>query len=238
MKSDSLFTWRSLTAGGSVRVLKYTFGPGTANMLAVQLEDGSWLVVSPASGAQPFVLEDLVDGGTVSALVAPNGYHHLGQQQWRERFPEAVSYAPEGALPRLAQKSPGIAYHRLAELAERVGSRVELVIPRGLRAPDLLLRVSVPGDTVWWLGDLFSNSSAADQVWWLRHILAPLAGSGLGYRRNRKPGLVYVRDSAEWLSSLRESVGHHLPSIAVPAHGDPVVEDAAARTERLLADSL
>ena len=182
------------------------------------------------------MLDELAEDGTVSALIAPNAFHHRGQPAWRRRFPDAVSYAPEGALPRLAQKSPGVPYRPISELIERVRPRVDPFTPLGLKAPDMLVRVSVPGDTVWWMGDLFSNSTAADQVWWLRRLVAPLAGSGLGYRRNAKPGLVYVRDRAAWLGSIRDALGRHPPSIVVPAHGDPVSEDAAPRTQQLLSD--
>ena len=232
----TLHAWRSLTADGSVRRLKYSFGPGTANTLAIRLEDGTWLVVSPATGAPPSVLEDLAKDRTVRALLAPNAFHHRGQPAWRRRFPDAVSYAPDGAMPRLAEKSPGVSYRPISELIERVRPRVELFAPLGLKAPDLLVRASVPGDAVWWMGDLFSNGTAADQVWWLRRLVAPLVGSGLGYRRNAKPGLVYVRDRAAWLRSIRDALGSHPPSIVVPAHGDPVSEDAARRTQLLLSD--
>jgi hypothetical protein len=107
-------------------------------------------------------------------------------------------------------------------------------MPLGLKAPDLMFRISVPGHTVWWMGDLFSNNSAADQVWWLRRLVAPLAGGGLGYRRNARPGLIYVRDRAAWLRSIADEVGNHPPTIAVPAHGDPVLADTARRTRELL----
>jgi glyoxylase-like metal-dependent hydrolase (beta-lactamase superfamily II) len=225
--------WQPLTQDGSVRYLKYRFGPGTANTLAVRLEDGTWLVISPATGVSPAVLDDLAKDGAVSALVAPNAFHHLGQAPWRRRFPSALSYAADEAFPRLARKSPDVSYRSTSELKERVRSRVDVFMPLGLKAPDLMFRISVPGATVWWMGDLFSNNTAADQVWWLR-LVAPLAGSGLGYRRNAKPGLIYVRDRAAWLRSMADEVGNHPPTIVIPAHGDPVLEDAARRTRQLL----
>ena len=233
MKPDALCTWRSLTDDRSVRWLKYSFGPGTANTLAVRLDEGTWLVVSPAVDAPSAALDELSKDGAVTALLAPNPYHHRGQQAWRLRFPEAVSYAPEGALQRLAKKSPDIVYHPIAELAERATARVSFFVPDGLKAPDMLLRVSAGGGNVWWMGDLFSNSAAGDQVWWLR-LLAPLFGSGLGYRRNSKPGVVYVKDQGTWLRSIGGAIAAHSPSVVVPAHGDPVVDDTASRTQALV----
>ena len=234
MNREGLHVWRKLTEDGSVRFLKYTFGPGTANTLAVRLDDGTWLVVSPATGVAPGVLDELANEGPVSALVAPNAYHHLGQPLWRARFPSAVSYAAEDAISRLQKKSPDVPYRSTSELPEQ---SVRIVTPLGMKSPDLLLSVTISNGVLWWMGDLFTNSTATDQVWWLRRIIAPLAGSGLGYRRNSKPKVIYVRDPVVWLGSVRDAVTSRPPSIVVPAHGDPVTEDTARQTQALLREA-
>jgi hypothetical protein len=41
---------------------------------------------------------------------------------------------------------------------------------------------------------------------------------------------VYVRQRDLWLASVRSAVAAHPPSVVVPAHGDPIVADAAERT--------
>jgi glyoxylase-like metal-dependent hydrolase (beta-lactamase superfamily II) len=83
------------------------------------------------------------------------------------------------------------------------------------------------------MGDQFSNSSVADQIWPLR-FLARFVGGGLGYRCNSKPEMVYVRDRAAWIRSIREALEECAPAIVVPAHGDPVTEDAVVRTRRAI----
>ncbi|MFZ5896757.1 MAG: hypothetical protein ACOY0T_37215 [Myxococcota bacterium] len=226
--------WRSLTPNDDVRWLKYSFGPGSANSLAVRLDDGGWLVVSPAANAPDSVVDELARDGGVTALLAPNAYHHTGQSAWRRRFPSATSYAASAALPRLHRKSPGIDYHPLEELVAMLPRRIQLVVPDGLKQPDVLLRIESGAGRVWWLGELFSNTSSGDQIFLLR-LLARLAGSGLGYRRNTRPGLVYVADEKAWLASLRRMLEAHPPAIVVPAHGDPVDENVAARTQALVA---
>ena len=236
MNPTALDRWQNLTSDGSVRWLKYSWGPATANTLAARLEDGTWLVVAPSTGSPSSVRDDLSKDGAVSTLIAPNGYHYLGQRAWRLHFPSANSYAPEGALPRLSRKSPDVPYRPTSELIARVRPRVTLFIPAGMKAPDMLVRVSVAGTTVWWMGDMFTNSAVDDQNWLLRFI-APLAGSGLGYRRNSKPGLVYVRDREAWLHSIINALDANPPSIVVPAHGSPVLEDTARRTRYLLTES-
>lgn len=172
----------------------------------------------------------------MSALIAPNAYHYLGQRAWRLHFPGATSYAPSGALARLSRKSPDVPYRLASDLIETIQPRVGFLVPEGMKSPDMLIRISVAGSTVWWMGDLVTNTAVDDQNWLLR-IIAPLAGSGLGYRRNSKPGLVYVRDAKAWLHSITNALDAEPPSIVVPAHGSPVIEDTARRTRYLLRES-
>lgn len=233
MNPTPLHRWQNLTSDGSVRWLKYSWGPGTANTLAARLQDGTWLVVAPSVGSPSSVLEDLTKDGTVSALIAPNAYHYLGQQAWRQYFPGAASYAPAGALPRLSKKSPEVPYRPASELIETIQPRMSFLVPEGMKTPDMLIRIPAAGATVWWMGDLFTNSARDDLNWLLRRI-APLAGSGLGYRRNSRPGLIYVQNPTAWLHSIRNALDADPPSIVVPAHGNPVTEDTARRTRDLL----
>jgi hypothetical protein len=222
--------WRSLSSDGSVRWLAYSFGPGHAGSLAVQLEADEWLVVSPPWRAAPEVYEALT--GDVVALVAPNAYHHRGQEEWRARFPGATSYAHAGALERLARVSRDVTYRPLEDLA--LPAHITIVTPDGQKQPDILLRVNALDGPIWWLGELFSNVAKSEQAWPLRLLARFVAGSGLGYRRNQRPGLVYVRDPHAWLTSVHAAVQPAPPTIAVPAHGAPVVDDAPSRTLALL----
>jgi glyoxylase-like metal-dependent hydrolase (beta-lactamase superfamily II) len=226
--------WRPLTGEGDVRVLKYSWGPASANALAVRLGGKGWLVVSPPRGAPATVHDQLADDGGVVALLAPNAYHYLGQSEWRRRFPAATSWAPQGALRRLATRSQQ-AFGKAEELAHELPPGLALVFPDGQKSPDTLLRVTTASaEVVWWLGDLFSNTTRADQAWWLRP-LARLGGSGPGYRRNSRPELVYVSQRASWLASVSSALAAHPPTLVVPAHGDPVTDDVAVRTTRVLA---
>lgn len=225
--------WRSLTADGNVRWLKYSWGPASASSLAIRLPHRGWLVVSAPVGASASAADELEADGGVALLLAPNAYHHLGQRAWRRRFPTATSWAPRSAHPRLTAKSKDIPYGAAEDLAAELSPHIEVVAPDGQKTTDLLLRTETGGDVVWWLGDLFSNTGPADAIWPLR-LLARLAGSGPGFRRNTKPGLVYVRDQATWLASVRSALTPRLPTIAVPAHGDPLADAAAARTAALL----
>ena len=235
MKGAHLNIWRPLTTDGSVQWLKYSFGPGTANALAVKPGTGGWIVVSPPADPPASVFETLEQQGGVGALIAPNAYHNLGQPSWRARFPQAVSFAPSGAHARLAKRTRGVPYRPLEELAHQLQPS-SVFLPEGMKTPDILIRVPISDGFLWWMGDQFSNSSVNDQIWPLR-LLARFVGSGLGYRCNSKPELVYVSDRAAWLGSIRQALEESPPTIVVPAHGDPVTEDTAART-RLAIDAV
>jgi hypothetical protein len=242
MKAAHLYQWIPVaTAGmplaregmapareGELLWLKYSFGPGTANSLALKLRDGTWLVISPPSESPNYIYDELDRQGGVSALFAPNAYHNRGQPAWRARFPNAVSYAPVGARSRLSTKTPGIEYRPFDELA-RILMPARILVPEGMKSPDVMFQIPATLGTVWWMGDQFSNSSVSDQIWPLR-LLARFVGSGLGYRCNSKPELVYVQDRAAWLGSIRAALEKLPPTVVIPAHGDPVTKDAAART--------
>jgi glyoxylase-like metal-dependent hydrolase (beta-lactamase superfamily II) len=229
----ALQTWTPLTADGSVLALKYSFGVGTANTMAVRLQDGSWLVVSPSTKSPPAVLDDLAAKGPVSALLAPNGFHHMGQQAWRARFPEAVSYAPAGALPRLRKQAPDVPFHPADELSAKLPSTAAILQPDGMKAPDLLVRATTADGTVWFSGDLLSNTGPEDMGPVPRFILG-LLGGGSGYRFNRMPTIVYVKDRSAWFASVLRAFEQAPPTVILPAHGDPVRDDAMAKSRAIL----
>ena len=224
--------WQDLTPDGAVRYLKYSFGLGKANSLALRLDGGAWLVVSPPRDASPEVFDRLGKDGGVAALVAPNAYHNLGQKPWRERFPDAVSYAPAGALPRLAKKAPGVPFQPLDALVPKLPSHIAIVAPDGMKLPEVLLHATTGGATVWFSGDLISNTGKADMGLGGR-IIFKLLGGGDGYRLNRVPAMVYVKDKKAWRASVKAAFEANPPTIVVPGHGDPVTSDAAARTRAL-----
>jgi hypothetical protein len=228
----ALNNWQSLTRDGAVRTLKYSFGFGRANALAVRLDDGSWCVLSPPVGVPDGAFDALAKEGPVRALVAPNGFHHMGQKAWRERFPAARSYAPENALARLAKKCPAVPYLPVSELAGSLGARLALFAPDGQKTTDLLASAESGGERVWYTGDLISNTGPEDTNF-LPRMMLTLFGGGGGYRLNRVPAMVYLRDKAAWRRAVGARLRDEPPTTVLPAHGAPVTLDAAQRTNAL-----
>ena len=228
-----LHQWKNLVADGSVRGLKYSFGLGVANCMAARLDDGTWLVVSPAMGVPAAALDDLAKDGEVSALVANNGFHHMGQAAWRKRFPQAVSYAPTGSLPRLTKKATGVTFRPLDELRAKLPDRISLLEPDGQKSPDLLACVNTTAGAVWFTGDLISNTVHAEMKAVPRFIFTMLGG-GPGYRFNPVPAIVYLADKPAWKAAVRALVAKKPPVVVLPGHGDPIDTDAPARTLAIL----
>jgi hypothetical protein len=225
-------TWENLTEDGGVRWLKYSFGPGTATSLAAHLDDGTWLVVSPPRDPSSELMGGL--GGDVSALLAPNGYHHMGQAAWRARFPQAKSYAATDSLERLAKKSSSIPYEPLEALRAKLPSRIEVLRPEGMKVSDLMVRATSASGTVWYTGDLLSNLEKGD-VSWAVGLLFSLLGGGQGYRYNGVPAMVYMKDRGAWGRSVRAAMEKSPPTALLPGHGAPFRDNAAKRTREILA---
>lgn len=228
-----MHAWTNLTADGNVRALLYSFGLGTANTFAARLDDGAWLVVSPATGAPRAALEALERDGGVSALVAPNAFHHMGQAEWREVFPKAQSFAPEGAIRRLAKQARGIPFEALEPWAAQLPQRVRLWVPDGMKAPDLVASVASGSESAWFGGDLVSNTVAGD-IKPIPRFIFGLLGGGEGYRFNKVPAMVYLRDREAWKASMRARVDADPPTVMLPAHGRPLRDDVAAKTRAIL----
>src|SRR5262249_50592593 len=92
--------WKTLSENPLVMVREYTFGPGSANALAVGLPNKKLLLVSPPTNIPAAELSALTSYGEVAALLAINGAHHLGLSPCRGAFPGAVTYAAPRAKDR------------------------------------------------------------------------------------------------------------------------------------------
>ncbi len=94
--------------------LQFILLPISARMTVVRLGDGGLLVHSP-SQLTPELQAAIAELGPVRALIAPNRFHHLYLNAWREAFPEAhVAIAPGlpskrkdlAELPLLGNEAP------------------------------------------------------------------------------------------------------------------------------------
>jgi hypothetical protein len=78
-------------------------------MGVIRLEPGNRLVILSPIQPTPALERDLAAIGVVTDVVAPNAFHHLHLEAFRQRFPRATVWGPPG----LKQKCPHLALDRL-----------------------------------------------------------------------------------------------------------------------------
>ncbi len=121
--------WTVLDRDAGVLSRTYEFNDkrGTCNTFAVQLPDGSMLVMSPSAGTPEAAWEELAEFGDVSTMVTPNGFHHLGQKEWRARYPNADNFASPEAAARIAKQNPDVpGFRPISEVQDRLGESIKL----------------------------------------------------------------------------------------------------------------
>jgi len=226
--------WNIIDDEARVLWREYAFTKGAyATTLVFRGVDGL-VVVSPGTGLSAREYDALREHGEVRALVANNTFHRLGQAPWRAHFPDAVSYAPSGALKVLEKKDPGIPFRPLSDLA--LPAHVRCDDPPGFKTGDVILSVRTRKGAVWYTSDLLTNIQRlpSPPVRWL----FTWTGSAPGFRLF-KPGVwFFVNDKKALRAWMLERVANDPPSVVVPAHGpafdaDDVAALAQAQIERL-----
>ena len=223
--------WQIFDARTPVLTYEYSFGPGTANSLAVGVE-GGLVVVSPPCRARSGIFEDLSAYGTVRALVASNAFHHLGLAEWKAQYPDALIFAPAQSIARVERQTKLRGIRPLAEAASIMGSRLELTDMPHYRTGEVLVRMATERGLAWYVTDIIMNLRALPRnpvvslMFWL-------SGSGPGLRINNIAPLFMVRDKAalkRWLAAEFERTP---PDWLIPTHGATV--DGGANREQLRA---
>lgn len=212
--------WKIFDASIPVLTYEYSFGPGTANALAVGVE-GGLAVVSPPCRVAGGVFDDLSRYGPVRALVASNAFHYLGLAGWKARFPEALLFAPMQSVARVERQSKLRGIRPLAEAASLAGSRVELTDMPHYRTGEVLVRIASERGLLWYVTDIVLNLPALPRNPIVR-LLFGLSGSGPGLKFNNVAPLFMVRDKAalkRWLAAEFEKAP---PKWLIPTHGDIV----------------
>ena len=226
--------WHVIDDEACVLWREYSFTRGAyATTMVFRGVDGL-VVVSPGRGLEARAYDALREHGEVRALVANNSFHHLGQSAWRERFPDAASYAPGGALVALKKKAPGIGFRPLAELA--LPAHVRCDDPPGFKTGETLVSVRTGKGTVWFTGDLLTNiqKTPPPPIRWL----FTWTGSAPGFRLFKPAVWLMVRDRKAVRAWVLQRLASDPPAIIVPAHGPAfaagdVAGLARAQIERL-----
>jgi len=228
--------WNVLERESAILWREYSFGGGVATTFVFRGAGDGLIVISPGKGWDAAVLDDLKQFGKVVALVASNGFHWLGQAQWRKHFPDAKSFAPASGIDRIAKKAPDLGrFEPLEAAGPLLGDRATIVEPPGLKAGNAVATVRGKDGTYWYPSDLFANIPKLPGNLVIR-LLMSMTDSGPGYRLFRPAVWLQVKDKKvvrEWIDDVMTKSA---PTTVVPAHGQPVSGgDVAANTKALAA---
>lgn len=216
--------WKVFDARAPILTYEYSFGPGTANALAVGVEGGLAIVSLPCRVASS-VFEDLSQYGSVRALVASNAFHYLGLAEWKARFPEAAIFAPVQSIARVERQSKLRGIRPLAEAAPITGSRVELIDMPHYKTGEVLVGVATDRGLVWYVTDIIMNLPVLPSNPVIK-LMFGLSGSGPGLKLNNIAPLFMVRDKSALKRWLAAEFTKAPPSWLIPTHGD-IVECAS-----------
>ncbi|MBK8257982.1 MAG: MBL fold metallo-hydrolase [Polyangiaceae bacterium] len=225
--------WNFVDENASILWRSYHFTKDAqATTLVFRGTDGL-VVVSPATGLESRDYDALKEVGEVRALIANNSFHHMGQADWRKRFPNAESYCPPGSIERLAKKAPGIPFKSLSEL--KLPPTVHWEDPPGFKTGEALLSVKGSNGYVWFTGDLLTNIEKAPGVF---GMMMKWLDAAPGFKLF-KPGVwMFVKDKKVVREWTLDRLTKEPPTVVVTAHGPPVdsadvAELAKKQLERL-----
>jgi hypothetical protein len=190
-------------------------GVVTSRMTVIRLKDGSILVHSPVP-IEPDLRSEVENLGQVTALIAPNLFHHQFLSEWRSAFPEAKAFC----TPGLAAKRNDFKFDGVLE---------DVSPPEWRGQVDQLLIKGIPdyGDMVFFhrasrtlvVSDLVFNYSSAQAA------SDPGGADGLGPHSR-------IRSAIGDPNALRDSIENVLRwpfDRVIVSHGQIVESDGHAR---------
>ncbi|MBE9139686.1 hypothetical protein IQ254_21220 [Nodosilinea sp. LEGE 07088] len=221
--------WKIIDQAGGVLTHAYEFAQGSfATTFAARMGNGQMLIVSPCIGLTEALCAELETYGDVGAIAANNGFHYMGQREWRERFPNARCFAPADALKRIAQKAPEAGdFEPLSALAEIAGPRIQFREVVDTKIGESWFWVKIDPGYVWYVSDVLINLPTLPSAL-VPRMLFNVTGSAPGFRVFNLMLKMSVRNKAATLRQLLEDIANYPPTVIVPAHGAILSHDTVA----------
>jgi hypothetical protein len=234
MADDKTASWRPLDADSGVLWMPYKFGGGVATTLVFRGAGDALVVMSPGCGLSSSTLDELKSYGRVAALVAINGFHHLGLPTWRQHFPDAKCFAPPSAIARLSKKVPGVPFEPLDSLAPLLGDGARLLEPDGLPGSAFAI-VRTQRATYWYVCDLLAAIPELPKNFVFKTLMS-MTDSAPGYKLFRPAVWLQVKNKKALAGWFDKELAGAPPTTIVPAHGVPVQQsDLVAATRAQIA---
>jgi hypothetical protein len=200
--------------------------PFPTRMCVVRLAGGGLWLHSPIA-ATPARLDALRALGSVQHIVAPNKFHHLFVNSWRDEFPQATNWA-EAAL---ARRKPKLRFDRTLDDAAQAEWSADLdqVIFRGSNVLAEAVFYHRSSRSVIFT-DLIQNHDPAGETSffrWLKRVNRCLAPDGESPRDWR----LTVRDRVSARAALRRVLAWDIERVVL-SHGICIERDGHAFVER------
>jgi glyoxylase-like metal-dependent hydrolase (beta-lactamase superfamily II) len=231
--------WSVIDEDAGVLSYKYSFGGGISNAFVARYDGSKLLVLSPPCGLSEEGFADLEAFGTVDAVVATNGFHHLGQAEWKQRFPHATFYAPDAAVKRITKKNPAAGSFRpLSELSAKLTGDVGVIEAPADKCGETWAYAKTSRGYVWYASDTLVNMPRLPKPLPFK-LAMKLTKSGPGYRVFNLVLKLMVKDKKALLRAMQQALRERPVTVMVPAHGKILDQPGLAEeTERLLASAL
>lgn len=231
--------WSILDRDAGVLSYRYGAGAGSSNAFVARYDGDKLLVLSPPCGLSEGAFADLEEFGTIESVVANNGFHHMGQAEWKSRYPSASFYASPAAAKRIKKKNPKAGdFAPLSELAEKLGGDVGVIIAPADRCGETWAYAKTAKGYAWYASDTLANMPKLPKALPLK-LLLQLTKSAPGYRVFGLALKVMTSDRRGLLRALQEALRARPVAIMVPAHGGILIQDGLAEeTQRIISSAL
>jgi len=231
--------WLILDRDAGVLSYRYAAGAGSSNAFVARYDGDKLLVLSPPCGLSEGAFADLEEFGTIESVVANNGFHHMGQGEWKSRYPSASFYASPAAAKRIKKKNPKAGdFAPLSELAEKLRGDVGVIIAPADRCGETWAYARTAKGYAWYASDTLANMPKLPKALPLKMLLK-LTKSAPGYRVFGLALKVMTSDRRGLLRALQEALRARPVAIMVPAHGGILMQDGLAEeTQRIISSAL
>lgn len=222
-------------AGVLFREYRFNASGGRSNTFAARMPDRKMLVLSPATRLPEAAYEELLEFGDVGAVVANNGFHHLGVAEWRRRFPQARFYAAPESAARIKKKNPEAGdFEPISALARTLDGDLRVREAPSTKCGETWAWAKANSGNIWFASDVLANIPELPKNFIVK-TLFKLTKSGPGYKVFNLSLQFIAKDKKKMLSTMLEDLDAHPPSVIIPAHGAPLSQSGlAAETRQLI----
>lgn len=235
-------SWRQICADLPLWVCtKQIKSEFSLNTIALRLADGTLLLYSPSRGLGDATHRQLTELGKVSAIVAPNHFHHLGLAETHWRYPESTLHCSETARPRLQARHRDLEFQPLEALATRLSAQSSFLICEGTKTGEVWIEVTANDGTrrAWVVCDAFFNIPTKGRG--LMGLLLRWTKTVPGLRVGRTFRWLALADRKRYRAWLENCLVQRPPTDLIPCHGEvasglDLAERLAAQTSERLAD--